>query len=134
MKRKTPLRVTGRLRSGSALPKRNRKRAAERKERDFGEYAAWIRHQMCSVGVGECHYWGGCFTVGADGVVSWSVAAHVKSRGAGGRSIGNLIPLCTGHHDEQHAIGIKSFAKKYNLDLSGVASALAARYTEETDG
>ena len=39
------------------------------------------------------------------------------------------ISLCggpEGHHAEQHRIGERSFAKKYNLDLQGLADEFAA--------
>lgn len=42
--------------------------------------------------------------------------AHVKSRGAGG-TYRDIIPLCHRHHQEQHTIGILTFARKYNTTL-----------------
>lgn len=128
MKRGKPLVRHKPLRSGSVLPKRNRKRVAMRKERDFGTYADWIRLLPCAV-PGEPRHWG---RWSAKHQMAVCDAAHVRSRGAGGRSLGNLIPLCTGHHLEQHRIGVESFAAKYGIDLSAVASALAARWKEET--
>lgn len=130
--KRTPLKRKSRLRSGSVLPKRNRKRAAQRRARDFGDYAEWIRTQPCCIAEPP-----------NEDALPWEFpglaalqtrhAAHVRSRGAGGRAMGNLVPLCWWHHREQHAMGIKSFQKKYKIDLSGVASALAARYAEETE-
>jgi len=43
---------------------------------------------------------------------------HKKTRGAGGADAKeNLWPLCFRHHTERHAIGIKSFRKKYGLEI-----------------
>lgn len=66
--RKTPLR------------KRNPKRAAERFERDFGgkPYLEFIHGLECAICGALCE---------------WTEAAHVKSRGAGGRAA-DLVPLC----------------------------------------
>jgi 5-methylcytosine-specific restriction endonuclease McrA len=55
-------------------------------------------------------------------------AAHVKSRGAGGGWYQNLVPLCRKHHTEQHTIGIKTFEKKYDLNLKATAEALSDGY------
>ncbi len=38
-------------------------------------------------------------------------AAHVKSRGAGGGDIGNVIPLCRTHHQWQHQDGVGDFSQ-----------------------
>lgn len=45
-----------------------------------------------------------------------SEVAHVRSRAAGGKAA-DTVALCKKHHAEQHAVGIKSFAAKYELDL-----------------
>jgi len=88
LKRRTPLRRTGRLRS------RNPERAARRRERDFGPLADHVRALPCC----------------ACGAPGPSDPAHVKSRGAGGHArlddgAGNLIPLCRPCHTRQHAQG-----------------------------
>jgi hypothetical protein len=44
------------------------------------------------------------------------VAAHFKSRGAGGDRF-TLFPACEAHHDEAHE-GIISFQERYELDLA----------------
>lgn len=46
--------------------------------------------------------------------------AHVISKGAGG-TYKDIVPLCHKHHQEQHQIGILSFQKKYDIDLSDAA-------------
>lgn len=88
LKRRTPLRRTGRLRS------RNPERAARRRERDFGPLAEYVRGLACA----SC------------GAPAPSDPAHVKSRGAGGHATlengaGNLVPLCRLCHTKQHAQG-----------------------------
>jgi hypothetical protein len=43
-----------------------------------------------------------------------SCAAHIQSKGARGDDVPeNLLSLCLWHHNEQHNMGIISFAKKY---------------------
>lgn len=43
-------------------------------------------------------------------------AAHIKSKGAGGGDERfNCVPLCRGHHSEQHAQGWYYMAKRYPL-------------------
>lgn len=57
------------------------------------------------------------------------IVAHVKSRGAGGEDHGNIVPMEWLVHEEQHRIGIRSFEKKYGIDLKQIAAELYARYT-----
>lgn len=64
-------------------------------------YLQWIRGMRCEVGL-------------RDKPCSGRVeAAHLISRGAGGADYGNVLPLCTRHHQRQHAMGIQSFAAYY---------------------
>ena len=55
-----------------------------------------------------------------DGCLTWPCdVAHVRSRGSGGGDEPeNVMPLCHRHHMEQHTIGIKSFAEKYDLPIT----------------
>ena len=55
-------------------------------------------------------------------------AAHVRSRGAGGDDVGNIVPLCAAHHREQHTRGIKTFQTKYRIDLTHLASLYGSRW------
>lgn len=57
-----------------------------------------------------------------------SECAHVKSRDAGGDDIGNCVPLCHAHHEEQHRIGIRSFQQRYGVDLYAIAADLGRIY------
>lgn len=60
------------------------------------------------------------------------MAAHVKGRRAygawltcphTGEAVGNILALCSPHHDEQHQHGIKTFESKYGLVLADEARA-----------
>jgi hypothetical protein len=75
-------------------------------------FVTWIRTQECVI-------------CGAP-----AEPAHVKTRGAGGDDLGNICPLCHRDHMEQHAIGIKSFARKYGIDLAQVAAAYGEAYSQ----
>lgn len=87
-------------------PKPMRRFNARRRRRalaeDFGDLAVFVRTLPCLVV--------GCTQSPVD-------AAHVRSRGAGhhawlvlgGERVGNIVPLCRAHHDEQGQRGIKTF-------------------------
>jgi hypothetical protein len=98
----------------------------EVRERVFGAKATWIRTLPCVIGMDRRD---GTTTV-AHPCPYWTEAAHATSRGAGGDST-HLIPLCTAHHHEQHAVGIKTFATKYGLDLDALADFYERRFQEE---
>lgn len=78
----------------------NRARRAKRHARDFGTKAKWIRSQPCVV----------------SGQRVGIVAAHVKSRGAGGGAEW-LVPLRWDLHEEQHTVGILTFQERHRIDL-----------------
>ena len=77
-------------------------------------YVAFVRTMPCLV----------CWRMPAE-------AAHVRSRGAGGNDVGNVVPLCHEHHMEQHTIGIRSFEQRHHVELAVVASALEQVWTHE---
>ena len=56
---------------------------------------------------------------------------HYRTRGAAGADEGNLTPLCATHHDERHLIGVRSFQRKYGLDLKAIAADIWSRYPGE---
>lgn len=87
-----------------ALPKRNEKRLAARRELTFGVQAETCRKRPCSVQ--------GCRN-------RPSVPHHVLSRGAGGRDE-HCVPLCWEHHDRAHN------GEDLGVDLHLVAQELAA--------
>jgi hypothetical protein len=102
--RKTRVKARNAKRGGSRFPKR----------RDPA-YCEWVRGFACCVRA--------CLT-GAR-----MECAHVKSRGAGGGDIGNCVPLCFSHHDQQHRLGIKTFQATHSVDLAAIARNLGERYT-----
>ena len=120
MKRASPLKRSGRVKPV------NRKRAAKRKARDFGPYADWIRTQPCCISGKR---------TGEDGVLPYTrcfvEAAHVRSRGAGGTSDANLVPLDWVLHSAQHTSGIRALEKKYGVDLKALAADYWAAYQLE---
>lgn len=85
------------------------------------EYQEWIRGFACIL-------WGKHDPENAGPVE----CAHVKSRAAGGDDCGNIVPLCRAGHRELHTIGIRSFNKKYDLDLYAIAADLGRLYTRRT--
>jgi hypothetical protein len=111
LKRRSPM-----PRRSAPLRVRNASRAKQRLTDAFGDKAAWIRTFPCVVREHR-------FLDDELSCYGYVECAHVRSRAAGGRS-NATVPLCKGHHSEQHAVGIKTFAAKYGLDLE----ALAAEY------
>ena len=107
------LRRKTRLKAGTKrlTVRRRSKRFAARRD---PAYAKWVRSGLCLIGEQ-------CFGTGVE-------ACHVKTRGAGGDDRGNLVPLCRQHHREQHTIGIRSFGRKYGVDLLAHAQHLATVY------
>lgn len=83
-------------------------------EKTAPSYLQWLRGRACHLADR-----GGCA-----GKVR---ACHVDH--AGGKGIGtkvadrHAIPMCDGHHGEQHRIGWTSFEARYRLDAVSVAAA-----------
>lgn len=61
-------------------------------------------------------------------------AAHVRTRATGTGDEGNIVPLCAGHHAEQHHIGIRSFEKRYRVNLKAIADLLWLKYEQDVIG
>lgn len=97
----TPLRRKTPLKRSSRVNPVNRKRRAERAEKQYGptNRIAWVAALPCRV----------CGLVPSEN-------AHATSRGAGG-DYTDIVPLCGSHHREQHQLGIESFQEKYGIDL-----------------
>jgi len=94
--------------------KSKREKQRERKERQFGPKAEWIRTLSCAA----------CKRDGRD-------PAHMRSRGAGGTS-DHLVPLCRECHTEQHAKGIKTFfSKRGMIDRLDLADQYHQRWLNE---
>ena len=111
--RSKPLTRTGGLRR-SPLKSANSARRRKMHDRNFGDRAEHIRAMPCLIN---------------DGCSGQIVAAHAKARGMGGcnSSRRSLVPLCWGHHEEQHQIGVATFAQRYALDLERSADEIASR-------
>ena len=97
----------------------NPERRAATHTKTFGPKADFIRRQRCIVCATHLDI----------------EACHVRSRGAGGTA-DDLVPMCRNHHLEQHAIGVRTFAARHNLDLGAEAErheALWIAYGESGD-
>lgn len=80
-------------------------------------YREWIREQPCLLASERCFY-----------ATKRSEAAHVASKATGSGDSGNLVPLCTRHHREQHDYGVKSFQRVNAVNLRQAAGALWLKY------
>lgn len=102
-----------------ALPAVNPERRARRFVRNYhsAAYVAWIRAQPCAVS-GQ-----------SGGAGDPIVAAHVRSRGAGGDWT-SVIPLRQSLHDESHRIGVRSFEARHGVRLDALAAGIQARWIE----
>lgn len=113
------------------MKKFNKKRGGHAFPKNVDEaYREWIRAQPCILaGRGRVLESGGTW-VRALGHFCFAAvrACHVKSRGAGGKDMGNLYPACDAAHDEQHSIGIPAFEKCWNMNLKEIAAKLEAEY------
>lgn len=83
------MRRSGAPRRRTKLAPVNRARRAKRKAEAFGPQAELCRTLPCC----------------ACGAAPPSDPAHVRSRGAGGKDRGNVVPLCRRCHDLQHQSG-----------------------------
>ena len=94
------------------------------------EFRKWIARQPCILADRvpcECI---GYLAVGSNHFRS--DACHVRSVGAGGTDRGNIFSACRKHHSEQHRIGIKTFERRYGLNLKQAALDYDERYRQET--
>ncbi len=105
----------GLARTGRVNPV-NTERKAKAFARNFGDEADAVRAMPCL-----CRGHGAFVRCSGD-----VVDAHVVSRGAGGGRF-DVVPLCDGHHTEQHK-GIKTFAARYGLDLRAIADRIALEH------
>lgn len=73
-----------------------------------------------------------CSTCGAYGIEHdngsrYNHPSHIKSRGAGGSDLGNVIPQCYKCHAKFHQYGILTFQKKFDVNLNK----LSKRYVDK---
>lgn len=95
------------VRSRAPMRRVNSRRRQIRHARDFGDLAVFVRTLPCLV----------------EGCAGEVEAAHVRSRGAGGNAwievdgerVGNIVPLCHAHHQEQHHRGQATFHGRHTL-------------------
>jgi hypothetical protein len=94
------------LRVNTKPRKRNSPRIAEKSAPAFLQ---WIRGRNCYAGLGREHTCSGKIQ-----------AAHVDYAGGKGMATKvadrHCVPLCEGHHVEQHRLGWQSFEVKYNTN------------------
>lgn len=53
-----------------------------------------------------------------------TVGHHIRSRGAGGKEKGNLVPMCYNHHAIVHSMGKLTFQYNYQVNLKLLAQEL----------
>lgn len=87
------------------------------------DFKHWISRHPCVVSNGDCWYASYTKATGGDRV---SDPCHYFTR----RNYGDLLlfPGCRVHHQEQHRIGVVSFAVKYGLQLLELCQRLRAQY------
>jgi len=92
----------------------------KRSEMRVDEYRDWIRLKACIL-----RYHSPWSAPGRQRCSGVTEPAHVKTRGAFGPDLGNIVPLCTGHHRQLHCTGIQSFPALYDIrDLHHIAECL----------
>lgn len=112
MKRSAPLERRTPLRRQTRVRPVNTRRRRQRFELAFGERGEHVRAMPCLLaGKASCE--------------GRTEAAHVRSRGAGGTRR-DLVPLCSGHHEQQHRWGLPDFQRRHQIDLRAEAQRIAA--------
>lgn len=100
-------------------------------ERRQPEYTKWFDEQKFPCLLASLE-WGG-YRVGhgdALGACSGIIEkAHVKSRGAGGEDVDNIVPLCTWHHARLHRVGQRQFEFELGKKLKPIAQRIGAKYS-----
>lgn len=91
------------------LKPRGRKNAQKR-ERDFGEKAVWVRRMGCVI----------CGATPSD-------PHHEKPRSLGGTAK-DLVNICRRHHLVRHQIGPTRFNERYGVDLVAEAARIEAEW------
>lgn len=60
--------------------------------------------------------------------------AHLKSRGAGGEDVGNVIPACGHHHRMLHRIGQRMFEFQIERKLKPIARKIGSAFLDFLSG
>lgn len=84
------------------------------------DFRDWIRARPCLLHGPHCRY-----------ANHESDAAHVENKSRGAGDAGNLVPLCRGHHREQHGYGQRSFEREHGVRLKEIAGALWLEYEKQ---
>lgn len=109
------------------VKKKNEKRGGERfPELRDPDRLAWTRTQPCVISGAIT---GQYITDGPHPRprVARIVPAHMRSRGAAGDD-SSVLPVESEYHDEQHAIGIKSWAIEHSLNIPALIAEHRKRY------
>ena len=120
--KRTELKRGGELKRKTRVNPVNRERKAANRIKHYTggiDYDTWIRRKRCVR----------CVALGRRQPTR-TVAAHVKSKGAGG-TWEDLIPLCFSCHLHQHACGIETFEAEIGIDLVAMAAALVVEHKQE---
>jgi len=120
LRQKKRMRKINKKRGGHAFPKN-----VDEARRDFIRAQPCILSGRMGKAFGPDSYW---FTA-IHHCFAAVRACHVKSRGAGGKDVGNMYPGCDSAHDEQHRIGIPAFEKRWGVNLKEIAQRLEAEYS-----
>ena len=84
------------------------------------KYREWVRRLPCLCGLG-------CY--------GYVYAHHVRSKGAGGKDEGNLVPLCNRHHVHGvHQVGRKTFERSFDINLKAEAERIWDVYKKNVHG
>jgi hypothetical protein len=114
-------------RSSRPIPARRadpkKRRFADRRQPDFIQ---WLLQEPCCITNKRTGHWNR-----ANESFILVDPAHIKTRSTGGDDLYNAVPLAHHLHEEQHRIGIKSFQRKYGVDLVAIAKAHTERFLAE---
>jgi hypothetical protein len=97
------------------IRKANPERQAKVRAETFGPCSRMARALPCAVP--------GCGRARSKG--DKIEAAHVTSRGAGGKDHANVVGLCVWHHRQQGDVGIATFQKRHGIDMPELARRIA---------
>jgi hypothetical protein len=129
--KRSPLKRHARLAPGRGPRRVVRVKAvnAARKRREFAraygsaERVAWVKTLVCAV-AGR----------GLDGCFGPIDVAHVGNGGAGRKAdAASTVPMCRGHHCEQHQYGVRRFEAKYRVDLAAHAAVVERAWRTVAD-
>jgi hypothetical protein len=104
------------------------------------EYIEWLKSQPCCITGHSTGAWVQILSRRRDGrllagqMLQIQVdPMHIRARGAAGDDLWNAVPVAHHLHEESHGInsGIKTFQRKYSVDLKAIAAEYTERYLAE---